>query len=568
MKETIPQTQYAVQLIGPDKLNLNTEKAVYEIGPYQILCKVKAVGLCFSDLKLLKQFNQHVRKSNIVSGIDSEVLKEIPSYKPGDEPTVPGHEAFCEIIAVGDKVQRHTIGQRVLVQTDYRWLKTAESNSAFGYNIEGGLQQYVIMDERVIIDPDHDESFLIPVEKELSASSMALVEPWACVESSYVTEERNTVLPDGKLLVVADPGQEIQGLAHSFSVEGNPLSITAVCSDAKQVEFLISTGIKVIPVNTVDELSNEEFDDIIYWGSIKKTIEVLDDKLASNGIINIVLCGQTIGADVSVSVGRTHYGLTRWIGTTGSNASESYKNIPANGEIRQGGKVIVISAAGPMGQMHTIRLVCSGIKNISVVGTDFDDDRLRSLYEKAEPMAKERGVGLSLVNPQKTPVTEKFGYFAIMAPVAPLVAQAVKDSVDGTIINIFAGIPATVKQEIDLDTYIANRCFMFGTSGSRLVDMKIVLEKVVTGQLETDCSVDAVSGMAGAIEGIRAVEARAMVGKIIVYPQLKDLPLIPLTNLEKEFPTVFEKTNKGIWTKQAEVELLRITMRKDKEGEG
>ena len=44
-------------------------------------------------------------------------------------------------------------GQRFLVQTDYRWLRTADSNSAFGYNFEGGLQQYVIMDERVFIDP-------------------------------------------------------------------------------------------------------------------------------------------------------------------------------------------------------------------------------------------------------------------------------------------------------------------------------------------------------------------------------------------------------------------------------
>jgi len=558
MEQTLPQIQNAIQLIGADELKLNTEKPVYTPNSYQILAKVEAVGLCFSDLKLLKQFDKHVRKSEVLSGIEASVLSEIPSYKSGSEPTVPGHEAFCTIVAVGDKVQRHKIGQRVLVQTDYRWLKTAESNSAFGYNFEGGLQEYVLMDERVIVDPERNESFLIPVEKEMSASAIALVEPWACVESSYITEERNTILPGGNLLVVADSGRVIEGLEAGFSAEGKPASMTALCADDGQYETLEGTGIKPTRTDSLDALPNESFDDIVYFGSSKETIELLNDKLAAKGIINIVLGGQTIGADVSVGVGRTHYGLTRWIGTTSTNASESYRNIPATGEVRKGDKAIIIGAAGPMGQMHTIRLVCSGMEDISVVGTDFDDERLASLGQKANAIAKERGVKLSLVNPKSNPINDTFSYFAIMAPVGPLVAQAVKDSTDGALINIFAGIPATVKQELDLDTYIANRCFMFGTSGSRLKDMIIVLEKVLSGQLDTDCSVDAVCGMAGAIEGIRAVENRLMAGKIIVYPELKGLPLVPLTTLAEKYPSVAKKLNSGIWTKEAELELLKV----------
>ncbi|NIA31811.1 MAG: hypothetical protein GWP06_18110, partial [Actinobacteria bacterium] len=49
--------QTAVELVGKDELKLNTEKDVYSPGPYQILCRIEAVGLCFSDLKLLKQFS-------------------------------------------------------------------------------------------------------------------------------------------------------------------------------------------------------------------------------------------------------------------------------------------------------------------------------------------------------------------------------------------------------------------------------------------------------------------------------------------------------------------------------
>ncbi len=548
--ETIPATQNAVQLVGPDELKCNNAKEVDTPNPHQILAKIEAVGLCFSDLKLLKQFDQHVRKSEIIAGIDTAILSEIPSYKPGSEATVPGHEAFATIVAVGDQVRHHTVGQRVLIQTDYRWLKTAESNSAFGYNFEGGLQEYVLMDERVIVDPSRDESFLIPVEKEMSASAIALVEPWACVESSYITEERRVIQPGGKLLVVVDSGRTVEGLKESLSPADGPASVTVFGVDTME-------GFEVTVAADLNALPNESFNDIVYFGADKATVEILGEKLAAQGIINLVLGGQTIGCDVSVGVGRTHYGMTRWIGTTSHNAAESYKNIPVTGEIRAGDKAIVIGAAGPMGQMHVIRLICTGLENLSIVGTDFDDERLESLAQKANPMAAERGVELSLVNPKTNPVKDKFSYHAIMAPVGPLVAQAVKDSTEGALINIFAGIPASVKQDIDLDTYIANRCFMFGTSGSRLSDMKIVLEKVLSEQLDTDCSVDAVSGIAGAIDGIRAVEARAMAGKIIVYPQLTNLPLVPLTELGEKYPTVAEKLTNGIWTKAAEDELLK-----------
>ena len=89
---TLPETQHAVQLVGPGQLKLNRSKSVPEPGPHEMLLKVQAVGLCFSDLKLLKQFDQHARKSEIVAGIDQEILQNMRCYVPGDQPVVPGHE--------------------------------------------------------------------------------------------------------------------------------------------------------------------------------------------------------------------------------------------------------------------------------------------------------------------------------------------------------------------------------------------------------------------------------------------------------------------------------------------
>ena len=109
----LPQRQRAVQLVGPDELVFNDCKKVITPGPHQILCRVEVVSLCFSDLKLLKQFSSHVRKSEIVSGIEPSILREIPSYVPAEAPTVPGHEAVVTVAAVGPEVKNFKRGNKV-----------------------------------------------------------------------------------------------------------------------------------------------------------------------------------------------------------------------------------------------------------------------------------------------------------------------------------------------------------------------------------------------------------------------------------------------------------------------
>lgn len=538
MTATLPTTQHAIQLVGPGKLALNTAKPVPKPAAHEILLKVQAVGLCFSDLKLLKQFDGHPRKGEVLQGLESTVLTEIQSYVPNGKPTVPGHEVVVEVAAIGSAVKHHKPGERYLVQADWRDLPTSGSNAAFGYNFEGGLQEYVIVDERIVVSKT-GERFLLPIgATDKGAAALALVEPWACVEDSYVNRERASIKAGGRLLVVG--AHDRAALQRCFAKEGAPAEIVAIAPEQAAAQ------------------KDASFDDIVYFGADKAVIEALNDKLAAKGTINIVLGGRKIGAPVNVGVGRVHYGLTRWIGTTGADPAESYKVVPATGEIRAKDRILILGAAGPMGQMHVIRDIVSGLPGVSVVGTDFDDSRIESLRQKVEGLAKKAGVPVDLVNPQKTPVTGKFSYFALMAPVAQLVAQCIQDATDNAIINIFAGIPAPVKHELDLDAYIAKKCFMFGTSGSTTEDMSIVLSKVKSGALDTLTSVDAVSGMAGAQAGIDAVENRTLAGKIIVYPQLHALPLTPLKDLAAQYPTVAAKLVDGKWTKAAEEELLKV----------
>ena len=156
----IPEKQRAVQLVGSDQLRINESKPVFQPGPHQALCQVEVCGLCFSDLKLLKQFSAHARKSEVISGIAPDVLAQMPHYVPGEKPAVPGHETVVRIVKVGADVRRFKVGERYLVQADFRWLPTRNSNSAFGYNFEGALQEYVLVDERVITAPDGESTFI------------------------------------------------------------------------------------------------------------------------------------------------------------------------------------------------------------------------------------------------------------------------------------------------------------------------------------------------------------------------------------------------------------------------
>lgn len=538
MKTEIKKTEYAVQLVGPGELKLNCEKPVHLPGPYQVLAKVETTGLCFSDLKLLKQFRDHARKGEIDSGIDQEILKEIPSYVPGDLPAVPGHEAVVRIVAVGGKVKHAEVGKRYLIQTDYRWLRTGDSNAAFGYNFEGGLQQFVLMDERVTTTPD-GESFLIPASDDLSASAIALVEPWACVEDSYISRERQGLKKGGKLLIFVCQG--VDASAVDGYVKVNAVSEKTVhCSS----------------VDKLPDVSAGGYDDIIFAGADPDAMEKVFPLLGVHGLLCIVQSGRSFDRDVVTPVGRVHYGGIRITGTTGSDPAEAYAAIPQTGEIREGDSVDVVGAAGPMGTMHVVRNICQGVKDVSVFAGDMSEERLQMLTDISTPLAERNGVCYTSYVPGSEKAPKVVNYAAIMVPVPAIVANCVRSTAERGIINIFAGIPVHVEHAIDLDSYVRKQLFFIGTSGSVLEDMKIVLAKVESRSLDTNLSVAAVCGLDGAIDGIHAVEERTIPGKIMVYPDCEGLGLTPLSRLQEKLPEVAAKLNNGLWTMEAEKALL------------
>ncbi len=548
----IPATQHALQLVGPDELRLNTAKAVPAPGARQVLCRVEVCGLCFSDLKLLKQFSAHARKSPVISGVDESVLDQIPSYVPGTAPTVPGHETVIQVVAAGPQVRHYKVGERYLVQTDWRWLRTASSNAAFGYNFEGALQEYVLLDERILISPE-GASMLLPAARNKSASAIALCEPWACVEDAYVVRERQTLAPEGALLIVAEAEIAANVLQNLFSDFDLPRSVTWLAPRRPPAEWRLPVQV----ISELDAAPDESFDDVIYFGANAEMVEALFDKLAPHGLMNLCLCGGRFGRPVVTALGRVHYGGIRLTGTPGGDPADGLRRIPATGEIRKGNKIHVIGAGGPMGVMHVVRNLCQGVPGVSLYAGDLSDERLAALSAIAAPLAARRDLGYHPYNARtSSPTGVAFDYAVVMAPVPALVAAAVGQAASRGIINIFAGIPAHVAGPIALDAYVDKGCYFIGTSGSTLADMQAVKQKVEANQLDTNVSVAAISGLEGAVEGIRAVEQQLIPGKIMVYPACKGLGVTPLPRLAQTHPAVFQCLEQGLWTRRAEEALL------------
>ncbi len=175
-----------------------------------------------------------------------------------------------------------------------------------------------------------------------------------------------------------------------------------------------------------------------------------------------------------------------------------------------------------------MRTLSLGKPGVSVYAADLDDARLDNLRALAADVVAKTGASFTAYNPTRETFTVNFSYLSVMAPVGKLVAQAVDTAGRGAIVSIFAGIPVPVHAELDLNAYVEKGLYLVGTSGSTIEDIKAVLGRLERGELNTDLSVAAVSGLDGAIEGIQAVAENRLPGKIVVYPSCRGLGLTPL----------------------------------------
>jgi alcohol dehydrogenase, propanol-preferring len=126
----------AMQLTAPRTALKWVELPALEPGPGEILLKVRACGVCRTDL--------HV--------VDGDLTQ-------GKLPIVPGHEIVGEVVALGEGAERFAVGERVGVP----WLGATCGECAYcesgrenlcdgarftGYHLDGGYAEYTLARER------------------------------------------------------------------------------------------------------------------------------------------------------------------------------------------------------------------------------------------------------------------------------------------------------------------------------------------------------------------------------------------------------------------------------------
>jgi len=148
-----PTQMRAMVLHGPGQ-SLQMEQCALPLpGPRQILIKVRACGVCRTDL-------------HIVDG-------ELPSPKL---PLIPGHEIVGEVVETGAEAGRFTIGTAVgvpwLAQTDGDCLYCRNEqenlcdNALFtGYTVDGGYAEYTVAHEDfcLALPPDYANAEAAPL---------------------------------------------------------------------------------------------------------------------------------------------------------------------------------------------------------------------------------------------------------------------------------------------------------------------------------------------------------------------------------------------------------------------
>jgi hypothetical protein len=143
-----------------------------------------------------------------------------------------------------------------------------------------------------------------------------------------------------------------------------------------------------------------------------------------------------------------------------------------------------------------------------------------------------------------------------MVPSPALAAEAVRLAGQRAIVDLFAGFAIGTRAPLDLGELLRKQVYLIGTSGSMISDMQAVLAKLEDGSLDTNISVDAVSGMEGVADALAAVQARTSGGKIVIYPMLSGVGMLTLPELEERFPEVTAALDHGRWTRAAEEALL------------
>jgi D-arabinose 1-dehydrogenase-like Zn-dependent alcohol dehydrogenase len=220
-----------------------------------------------------------------------------------------------------------------------------------------------------------------------------------------------------------------------------------------------------------------------------------------------------------------------------------------------------------MGRMHVQRALQAHNSPRTILCTDVSDTRLADLCTSFGAEAEAQGIEWLCVNPlnkdeyQATMARFRTGGFddiIVLAPVPAVISDAATYLADSGVMNVFAGVARGTMVDLDLSDVYRRDVRVIGHSASTIDDLRLMLNQAEQGQLSPNRSVAAVGSLSGARDGLQAVLDTVFPGKVVIYPNIRDMPLTAVTELKDILPTVHARLRDGReWTVEAEQEFLR-----------
>lgn len=511
---------------GLEKLGKNDRPClvdVPEISEDELLVKIDAIGLCFSDIKLIRAGEDHPRV----------ISKDLSA-----DPVIPGHEAVMTIAKVGAKLaDQFEIGQRFIIQAD---IYVGGKGFAYGYAIDGGMAQYSKIDQRVL---NGDEGcYLLPIKDETPAGLAALIEPWTCVIASYMIDNRTAPKAGGKTLIVMDDNdRNVYAVGELFKTH-QPKSVTCVNANEMMIYALERDlpGASLIELDALPE--NEAFDDVFICNITDRPFAEKAAKLCFRGA-TISFIGEYPDEEWAFDIGNIHYESWFYQGTGSTNLSEAY-NRNVRSKLKPGGTCWLPGGAGAMGQMHTQLAVEAENGPSRILVSDLDNKRIANVANLLKDKVEKRGIEFKTLNPNdfsspadfyaavaKFAGPDGFDDIVMLVPVIPVLNDAAKYLKEDGLMNIFAGIPAGKEGQLNVKGIAVRGHRFIGSSGSRTYHLKHTLDMVESGKLDPSTALAAIGGMNELKHGLDGVANAKFPGKTVIFPNCEDLPLTPIEDI-------------------------------------
>ena len=542
---SIPKKQFAWPLFGSglDNLGVNRkpiEKDVPDISDVELLMRIDAVSLCFTDVKEINLGETHPR----LKGRD---LKSTP--------IIPGHEVSLTVVGVGSELRdQYNIGQRFTLQPDV-WVNG--KSIPFSFGMDGGYRQFAIIDKK-ILEGDAG-NYLIPVPEEMSYAAAAITEPWACVEASFRLNYRTTLKKNGNTLLYGKNCSRTGFQIDETWVINSKPSTFYVCEIPQDLDTYLQKlcdthGIKYEDVSRSDLKKSEcYFDDIILLDDAIGDALFLSEKTAKQAIIAFMGC-QENQQKIEIDVGRLHYDDLFYVGTDTMSITDAYTRTPVNSEFTENGVAFILGAGGPMGRMFVQRAIEASAGPQKIITSNVTPTRVQALKDFFIPLARKHKKEIFFTNPELHPdeyketmqniLKENGGAndIEVMVNKVEVIEEACQYLAPKGVVNIFAGMKRGVTMSIDPNLIAGEMQIRFiGHSGSDLDDQKAVINQCRAGELDTNLSVAAIGGLSQISEGVQAMMDSAFPGKIVIFPQVLSFPLTGLDTLSEILPEVAEK---------------------------